>query len=286
VLSLRELQLRFFSVLGTEMARAGDPAGRNCSLVPQDSILLEVVKGSGALGPAERLDIYAGMYRTRLLDVLREDFPRTLAIVGNDTFGALACRYLAASPSTNASVRHLGRSFADFLATQSTTPAFLADLARLEWARVEVFDAADVAPFRLSDLQSVPAEAWPALRFRLIPACVVVESAWPVHRIWADAGETPLTNRHEPEATTVRVWREVWSISHATMGVAERQAFRALERGAPFAGICAAVDTDLGANAAAREVGGILVRWLEDGLLARPDPPVLAPSALDEEESE
>jgi hypothetical protein len=282
LLSLRELQLRFFAVLGADLADA--VPGRDRPPAPLDPVLFEMVNGCGALGTPERLGIYSGMYRTRLLDVLREDFPRTLAAVGDDAFAALACRYLARSPSTTASVRHLGHHFADFLATERTTPPFLADLARLEWARVEVFDALDAAPLRRADLQSIPADAWPALRFRLVPACAVVESAWPVHRIWAD-GETALAGPPEPEATTVRVWREEWSVSHAAMGVVELQAFRALERGAPFAEICAAVATDVGTSAAAPEVGGILMRWLEDALLARPDPPVLGPD-LDEAESE
>jgi hypothetical protein len=285
VLSLRELQLRFLAALGAGMAEADAAADQDRTPAPLDALLLEAVTGDRALGPGERLDIYAGMYRTRLLEVLREDFPRILAIVGDDTFTALGCRYLARVPSTRGSVRHLGHRFADFLATEPTTPAFLADLARLEWARVEVFDAADAAPLRLADLQSVPADAWPALKLRPIPACVVVESAWPVHRIWADAEGGPLASHPEPEAATVRVWREDWSVSHAAMGGAEQRAFRALERGAPFAGICAAVETHLGANAAAREVGGILMRWLEDGLLARPEPPLPAPSGLAEKAS-
>jgi hypothetical protein len=265
VLSLRELQLRFLAVLGADGAEPGAGARRDGILARMDPILLEVVKGDGALGPAERLEIYAGMYQTRLLDVLREDFPRTLAVVGDDTFATLALGYLARCPSTTASVRHLGQRFADFLATEKTTPAFLPDLARLEWARVEVFDASDSAALRLSDLQCVPADEWPALRFRLIPACVVVDSAWPVHRIWAD-GELA----SHPEATMVRVWREGWSVSHAAMAIAERQAFSALQRGKPFVAICDAVDTGLGADAA-REVGGILMRWLEDGLLMAPE---------------
>ncbi len=284
MLSLRELQLRFFSVLGAEMVEAGAAGGGHQSSAAADPVLLEAVNGEGALDAAERLGIYAGMYRTRLLDVLREDFPRTLAVVGDDVFAAMAGRYLACYPSTRASVRHLGRGFADFLAIEHTAPAFLADLARLEWARVEVFDAPDAAPLRVADLQSVPAEAWPALRFRLIPACVVVESAWPVHRIWSD-GKTS-ASRPEPEATTIRVWREEWSISHAAMSMTEHQAFRALEGGAPFAGICETVDNGLGATAAAREVGGILLRWLEDGLLAQPDVPLSAASGPDEEASE
>jgi hypothetical protein len=257
MLSLRELELRFMAVLRGAPVAAAPPA---------DPLLLEVVRGDAGLGPAARLEIYAGMYRTRLLDVMREDFPRTLAGVGDDAFATLVGRYLARHPSTNASVRHVGHGFADFLETVDAGPAFLADLARLEWARVEVFDGPDATPLRLADLQSVPAGAWPALRFQPIPACVVVESAWPVHRVWAESDPSAAT-RPEPEATCLRVWREDWSVSHAAMSRAEQRAFRALQRGEALGGICAAVDTGLDTDATAHEMGGILMRWLEDGLL-------------------
>ena len=265
MLSLRDLELRFLAALTPGSTGTG-PAGAAASI---DATLLGLVNGRGTLGPGERIAIYADMYRARLVDVLREDFPRVLSILGDDDFAALACRYLARHPSTHPSVRHLGRRFADFLATETTAFPFLADLARLEWARVEVFDAPDAEPLALSDLEPVPPSHWPVLRFRLIPACRVVESAWPVHEIWAaaDAHADEPQGRWESRATSVRVWREGWSVSHATMGAAEQQAFRVLERGEPFASLCASLEGDLDAEAAAREVGGLLMRWLEDGLL-------------------
>ena len=208
MLSLRELQRRFLAALAVDVGDVDAAA-------PSDPLLLQAVNGSGRLDAAERLGIYAGMYRTRLLDALREDFPRTLAVVGQERFTALAWRYVRRFPSTTPSIRHLGERFAHSLGGEPTVPAFVPDLARLEWARVEVFDAADVAPLALADLQSLPADAWPALRLALIPACLVVESEWPVHRIWA-AGEATLAD-WAPEATTVRVWREGWSVSHAAL---------------------------------------------------------------------
>jgi hypothetical protein len=259
MLSLRELQLRFSAALAPEADLPADPA------------LLALVHGGGALDAAGRLAIYAGMYRARLVDVLRDDFPRVLAVVGDDTFEALAARYLARHPSTHPSVRHVGRRFADFVATGPDAEPFLADLARLEWARVEVFDAADAEPLRLADLQSVPPADWPALRFQPIPACRVVECAWPVHEIWAAAGAgTAEPVRAAPAATVVRVWREEWSVSHAAMGEREARAFRLLQQGAPFAALCAALGDDLDPEAAAREMAGLLLRWIEDGVLAAP----------------
>jgi hypothetical protein len=266
VLSLRELQLRFADALAPIPGEI-DPA------------LLELVSGNRALGPVERLQIYADMSRARLIDVLRDDFPRVAAALGDEAFRALAGRYLARHPSTHPSVRHVGRRFADYVAGQAAFGPFLGDLTRLEWARVEVFDAADAEPLRLEDLESIPPARWPALRLRPIPACRVIECAWPVHEIWSrlEAGLPVSDLDASPKATAIRVWREDWSVSHAAMGELERRAFPVLQRSEPFAALCAALGGDLEADAAARAVGSLVMRWLADGLLTRlPDEALVA----------
>jgi Putative DNA-binding domain len=265
MLRLRELQLRLSAAL------AAGPKDTGVVADAVDPALLALVSDHGDLTPSQRLDIYADMYRARLVDVLREDYPRVLAILGDEEFQALACRYLLQHPSTHPSVRYVGRRFADFLGGEPGGRLFLGDLARLEWARVEVFDAPDADPLRLSDLESLPASDWPTLRLRPIPACLVVECAWPAHEIWAAAEEPVpgLAGVGRPEASTIRVWREGWSVSHAAMGDLERRVFPLLERGESFARLCAAAEGGLEPEAAARAVGSLLMRWLEDGLLAR-----------------
>jgi hypothetical protein len=256
MLPLRELQARFAAALAP--TAAPDPA------------LLALVRADGTLTPADRVEIYADMYRARLVDVLREDFPRTRVLLGDSAFVALAERYLIRYPSTHPSVRYVGARFADFVTGQAAGPPWLADLARLEWARVEVFDAPDAEPLRLADLQTVAPADWPALRLRLVPACRVVASPWPIHEIWT-AGDADSGQRapEAPRASVVRVWREGFSVSHAAMGDAERRAFASLQRGEPFASLCAALEGDRDAEVAAGEAGALLMRWLEDELLAR-----------------
>jgi Putative DNA-binding domain len=266
MLPLRELQLR----LSTALTASPTATGAGADAI--DPVLLALVEDRGGLDPRQRLDIYADMYRARLVDVLREDFPRVLAVLGDEEFRALACRYLARHPSTHPSVRYVGRRLADFAAGDAALPPFLGDLARLEWARVEVFDAPDAEPLRLSDLEALPAADWPTLRLQPIPACLVIECAWPVHEIWAAAGDPALgrAGGGRPEPSMIRVWREGWSVSHAAMGDIERRVFPLLQRGEPFARLCAAGEGGLEPEAAAREVGGLLMRWFEDGLLTRP----------------
>src|SRR5207244_10237320 len=81
-----------------------------------DPALLELVEGRGRLGSTDRLGVYTEMYWARLLDVLRDDFPRVAAVLGGDRFTALAGAYLERHPSTDPSVRWVGANFADFLA--------------------------------------------------------------------------------------------------------------------------------------------------------------------------
>jgi hypothetical protein len=210
---------------------------------------------AGVVASPERIEIYTGMYVARLVDALAEDFPKVAAALGRRTFGELARAYLARHPSSAPSIRHVGAALPGFV--DGREPAWLGDLARLEWTRLEVFDAPDAGPVALADLQRVPADDWPALRFAVVPACVRLVTAWPVHRLWTDA-TAPL----RPERTALRVWRDGFVVYQAPMEAAEDEAFGRLAAGRPFEAVCEAFDDP--ADAAAQ-----LLRWLEDGIVAR-----------------
>jgi hypothetical protein len=261
MLSLRELQTSFWHSL------ARVPAGRNASF---DSRLVQVVEGRGQLGPEERINIYARMYYARLLEVLREDFPRVAAILGCERFAEVSRAYLACHPSCHPSLRHLGGHFAVFLDTWPEVAAFpfLSDLARLEWARLEVFDAPEAEPLRLAHLHALSADEWPALRLQLIPAFQVRQSNWPVHELWAAAAEeTPDPSCKRWEKTAVRVWRAGFSVYHARMDATEQAALAGVRAGESFAMICGTLASLVPTEEAAPVMGSLLLRWIEDGIL-------------------
>jgi hypothetical protein len=247
--ALREIQRGFWASLHT-----GDP----------DPALARAVLPSATLAPAERIDIYQTMYFWRLHEVLREDFPKLHESLG-DEFEGLARRYLARHPSEAPSVRHLGAHLARFLATDrlGEERPWLADLAALERARVDVFDAADAVPIRAADLAVVPPEDWAELRFTVVPAIAIVRGGWPAHDVWAEPATVP-----ERRATTLRVWRQEFSVLHAAIDALEDTAFGVLVSGASFADVCEAVAEHAPPSDAASEAGSLLLRWIEDGLVA------------------
>ena len=239
--SLRELQQAFWHGITRDVA-AGP---------------LAVIEPSATLEPAERLGIYAGMYLARLVDALRENYPRTAAVLGEDRFDELVRPYLGRHPSTNPSVRNVGRALPDHLAA-AEVPGFVAELARLEWLRLEVFDAPDTPLLRREDLVVVPAERWPELRFEPVAALETLHTQWAVHRLWKDAERTTC----DREPTALRIWRQDFVVYQAPMEPDEERALAQVRAGECFASICEGFDDGTAP-------AGLLLRWVEDGILAR-----------------
>ncbi len=104
-----------------------------------------------ALSAEERVDIYANMYFYRLLEVLQEDFPATLAMIGAERFHNLITGYLIEYPPAHFSISYAGKSSRGFhsatIRLREEFP-FLADLAQMERALIEVFHARRCGPAR------------------------------------------------------------------------------------------------------------------------------------------
>lgn len=262
MLALRDLQTRFLCSIA---AAPGPAASRGF-----DATLLRIVDGDAHQSSADRLDVYAQMYWLRLHDALREDYPRIAAILGDERFAAVARAYLARFPSGHPSMRHVGAQFPDFLAhCRETAPwPFLSDLAQLEWARLAVFDAADAPVLGIEEVRTIAAPEWPDVTFRPIPALRLLRSPWPVHELWSETTTQARDTRRVE--THLRVWRRESAVYQAPMDACERRALESVMSGAPFAATCAALEMLVGdPGAAAREAAQLLLRWVEDGILAR-----------------
>ena len=128
-----------------------------------------VILPSQALDPGERVAIYSRMYFARLHDCLVEDYPAAVKLCGHETFRKLARAYLRRYPSRHYSLSFLGRKLPEFLDGAVRVPrrALLADVARVERAISESFDAEASAALTPADMAIVPPAAWETGRIRL-----------------------------------------------------------------------------------------------------------------------
>ena len=213
-----------------------------------------------------RMNVYREGYFTRLFDVLSEDYARIAKLV---SFHDLSVDYLERHLSTHPSLRYIGERLPAFLAEHALKDEFpfICDLARLEWARVEVFDAADFVPMTTADLANVPADAWADLRLTLGPSFKMLDLAWPVHDAWLALDRDEPVPAMEKQATTLLVWRRDYVVYHRPAATEEeRQALRLVLEGASFANVCEAFAT-VDVDRAAQKAFAVLQQWIVDGLV-------------------
>jgi hypothetical protein len=157
------------------------------------------------------------MYLWRLVDALREDYPKIAALLGDERFYALAEAYVREHPSRHHDLGRMGVHLAAFLrAHPDPARPDLADLAALEWARSEVFFEVEAAPVRQDALAALSPEQSLDVRFRLAPALrrIAVEHdavrlARP--RAW-DAVPPPA-----PGVQAIAVWRRRFDVFHTAL---------------------------------------------------------------------
>ena len=229
----------------------------------------ELVVGDARLSAVDRLDIYARMYFVRIHDVLVEELPRTAALLGGEAFHGLVTDYLQACPPNQPSLREVGARLPAFLATHACAAErpWLADLARLERARLEVFDGPDAAPLRLTALRAVAPERFGALRLRLVPSHRLLDNRSAIAAVWRGEDPNEVPPRAEPE--TLIVWRREATVYHR---VADGDEVRWLPRlataeGVLFGELCAGLGTNLSDEAAAARAFELLARWAAEELI-------------------
>jgi hypothetical protein len=141
----------------------------------------DYVKPNDRLTATERLAIYNRGYCYRLLDSLREDFPRLRKLLGEPAFTSLSEAYLTDCPSTSYTLARLGSKLEAWLRRNPQWAGdnfdLTLDMVRLEWAHLEAFDGASRREIGPEDL----AEFSPALKIHLQPHVRLLDLQYPVH---------------------------------------------------------------------------------------------------------
>lgn len=139
--------------------------------------------------PQVRFAVYRNNVAVSLIDALAATFPVVQALVGEEFFRAMARVFVQANPPRSRVMAYYGRSFADFVETfpPARSVPYLADIARLEMARVLAYHAADVAPVEPAAVQAVLADPQQLIASRLVlhPSVHLIESPYAIVSLWA-----------------------------------------------------------------------------------------------------
>ncbi len=145
------------------------------------------VSSHTARTPQKRFAVYRNNVIVGLSEALRTQFPATEKIVGTEFFSAMARVYVSTEPPRSPVLMSYGERFPAFIAAfpPAAELPYLADIARLEFARTQAYHAADAVPLDAAAWQAVDMHELPAMRVALHPSLRVVRSAFPVVTIWS-----------------------------------------------------------------------------------------------------
>jgi hypothetical protein len=139
--------------------------------------------------PARRLAVYRNNVMHSLVDALAQTFPVVQELVGEAFFRAMAAVFVRQSPPRTQVLAFHGSELPAFIAqfAPAASVPYLADVARLELARVYAYHATDAAALSQDRLDQALAGGGSveALRVDCHPSAHVIGSPFAVVSVWA-----------------------------------------------------------------------------------------------------
>lgn len=222
---------------------------------------------AGVVGPEgqpapRRFSVYRNNVMSSLIEALGSVYPAIRGLLGEDYFKALAAEFIRGHPPRSPVLLDYGAEFAGFL--EGFPPLadypYLADTARLEWAWLKAYHAADVPGLSPACLAGVAADALGELTLRPHPAAAILMSPWPVHEIWQrnrtqDAREALPPPDLSPGDRAVLIRRPELEVEVTDLSPVEARFLTALQAGETLSG---ALDTVLAHEEGEADMAGLL----------------------------
>jgi hypothetical protein len=242
------------------------------AVIDGDDAILALIPDNSRTGRGTLLGVYRHAYVGRLVDVTGSDYELLQAYMGEETFDTMARAYVRAHPSHTPNVRWFSRSLPDFLSATEPYRSHpeLAEMAALERALNDAFDAPDAPVLTIGDLRSVPPESWGSLSFTPHPSAARLVNTTNAFAIWLalkDEKEPP-TAAKLPEREVLLVWRDDTMPRVRELGPEEAMMWTEAAKGVSFGVLCEMAATFDDPDNAAVRAAQYLHGWLAKGALS------------------
>jgi hypothetical protein len=225
--------------------------------------------------PREKRETLYGVYRyaygSRLVEAVRNDHELLHRYLGDETFDEMGHAYVKARPSQHPNLRWFSQGLPEFLKTAepySNHPA-LSDLAALEKALNDAFDAAEGPVLELAAMAAFAPEAWPGLKFEPHPSTARLDLSTDAAAIWLALkhDETPPDAAALQEPSRLLVWRQGVTPMFRELPIEEAMMWDEAANGIPFGVLCEMLATYDDPDGAAARGAGYLHGWITSGIL-------------------
>lgn len=243
------------------------------AVVDGDNAVLDHIKPPPRDTQTVRLGVYRHAYGSRLVEFLENDFEKLRLFLGGDRFAQMARDYVASHPSDQPNARWFSRHLSEFLRTDPRyrDDVGAGDLAALELAINEAFDATDADVVTIGDLAGVPPDSFATARFLPNPSVRRLTIMTNAADIWPELGAEEGTVRAAEARDTmveILVWRQDESSHFRELCVEEAMAVDAMRDGVPFGVMCEMIAMMAEPDNAAVRAAGYLRTWIDSEIIA------------------
>lgn len=242
-----------------------------------DEAAAERVRPSSRMSARERVGVYRDAYFARLLECLADDYPALRALLGQQRFARLCRDYVRAHPPREASLNHYGAALVEFCSRAPASDAvdaapgaadagLLRDIARIDWASVELIHAPSAVPLAAAELVSQQA-SFAQARLIPVPTLRLLQLEHPAHELYGALRSGRGPDAAWPAAATsfVLLQRVHWEIRRVPLCPPEGALLADLLAGTP---VTAALDRAADRGASEQDIGAYFQRWLGAGFFA------------------
>lgn len=203
------------------------------------------IANSSKCTTAEGVEIYSTAYYQRILETMKQNYPKLLEEMGEENFATLTGDYLLAHQPYHYSLNQVDEHFASFI-----REPVLANIALFEKTELECFFSKDSESLTLQELEQTPQDQWMELEFKLIPSCRLVEF-------------------DREDDRFILFFRPELDVHYRSIDAIQVQLLHQLQSSPRFDLLCEKAAELSSAEEAVSLVGSYLMTWLDDGILAK-----------------
>jgi hypothetical protein len=188
----------------------------------------------------------------------------------------MARAYIEACPSQSPNLRWLARRLPKFLSSSDPYRAHreLAELAAIDNALNDAFDAADAPVVSIADMAAVPPDEWRTIRFTPHPSVACLSLSTNAAAIWnaLKNDEPPPQGAPLDRPAALLVWRDDTIARFRKIAEPELMMWTEAGNGVTFGVLCEMLATYDDRNDPAARAAGFLHGWMTSGMLSAVQP--------------
>ncbi|ORU90918.1 MAG: hypothetical protein A6F71_08220 [Cycloclasticus sp. symbiont of Poecilosclerida sp. M] len=242
-------------------------------LLGKESGIDQHIQSTPTLSAGKRLNIYAYAYKARLKEAVTTDYEKLHSYLGDEQFDQVMERYIEKYPSQETNLRYYSIKMPALLRDEEpfNKIPMLAEIADIEAAFANSFDAKDSPTMSLNDLASLPDSAWKTLRFSTHPSIQLLSFNHNSFDVWKALSEDkePPEMEHFSAPETRLMWRDSELITrYRPLSAAEATALAFARQGQTFAAICESLLDHFTEEEVPVHAITFLQTWVQEGLVS------------------